>query len=422
MSLEISFKQHYQQFKNTTRSTAPTGPQERIVEIDILRGVAVVGMILWDFRSRAMGNYYVDGKIDHLVNRVIGVFDIENTIHLLFSFLFGMGLAMQIRSHAKPFEAICLRRLLALFIIGMMNGFFLDRSDILYIYAMLGVVLLLFANLSNRAILTSAVLLIAGHGLGILISTRFMSYASYSGAGSYDSLRADNVLFSPFSDLVLMRAKELVRQYAHPRIYIENLDILAMFLFGLYTVRRGLFQNIPAKVGFIRKIMLFSLAVYLAGLGWIFALNHAYVSDQVGSWFFTTYRLLSLNGRPEAVQLLVRPYTIQALSLFYICLIVLLLQSDMFKRICLPLANVGRLALSNYLSHDLIGTILFFGYGLALYGKLGIARGEALALLVCGFQIIISSWWLRKFQFGPVEWLWRSITYWKTQPFRVPIA
>src|SRR5690348_4834961 len=144
----------------------PTNPEKRIVEIDILRGVAVLGMILWNFRSRAMGNYYSTGNIDHFVDRVITVFDIENTVHLLFSFLFGMGLAMQMRSHATPFEAICLRRLLALFIIGMINGFFLDRTDILYIYAMLGVILLLFANLSNRVILTSAVLLIATHGLG----------------------------------------------------------------------------------------------------------------------------------------------------------------------------------------------------------------------------------------------------------------
>ena len=403
----------------------PTNPQARIVEIDILRGIAVLGMILWDFRSRSMGNYYSADIIDHIVSRVITVLDIDNTIHLLFSFLFGMGLAMQMRSYVTgiAFEALPIRRLSALFIIGMVNCIFIDRTDFLYIYALYGAVLLLFVNLGTKIILASTVLLIGAPAFGRLILTRFISPESYSYPAAYDSLKAQSILFSHYSDLVLLRAQEWLREYAHPHPYIHNLDILAMFLFGLYAVRRNLFQDIPRKIGFMRKIMWFSLTVHLAGLGWILVLQQPYVSGTAGSEYVRTiYCLLSLNGRPEVIQMLIRPYTIQALALFYICFIVLLMQSNMLRQLSLPLANVGRLALSNYLLHCLIGTTLFFGYGLALYGRLGIARGEALAILVCGFQMAISSWWLRKFQFGPVEWLWRSITYWKPQPFRVPIT
>jgi uncharacterized protein len=368
---------------------------------------------------------YSAGIIDHLVGRVITFIDIENTTYLLFSFLFGVGLTIQTRSHVrgKAFEAMHLRRLLALFIIGTVIGVFLDRTDILHVYAILGFILLLFMNLGTKVMLTSALLLIGAPSLGSLILTRSMSYASYFGAGAWDSLKVHNIMFSPYGDLVLLRAQELLQQYAHPHVYIHNLGILAMFLFGLYAVRRGLFQDIPGNIGFIRKVMWFSLAAYLACLGWVFALQQPYVSDIAGfGWLFAAYYLFSFNGRPELVDMLVRPYTIQALSLFYICFIVLLLQSNKLKRVCLPLANVGRLALSNYLLQCLIGTTVFFGYGLALYGKLGIARGVALAILVCGFEIVISSWWVEKFQFGPVEWLWRSITYWKPQPLRVPIA
>ena len=401
-----------------------TNPRVRIIEIDILRGIAVLGMTLWTFCTPTMGIYSA-GTIDLVVGRVITFVDIENTTHLLFSFLFGLGLVVQTRLNegGKAFGVIPLRRLLALFIIGIVTGVFLDRTDILHIFAMFGFILLLFVNLGTKVVLTLALLLIGASSLGKDILTRSMSYASYFGAGAYHSLTAFKITSSDYSDLVRMRAQELLQQYAHPHLYIQNLDILTMFLFGLYAVRRGLFQDIPANIGSIHKIMWFSLAAYLVGIGWVFALQHPYVSDSTGSdWLFAIYSPFSLNGRSEVVQMLVRPYTIQALSLFYICFIVLLLQSNILKRICLPLANVGRLALSNYLLLCFIGTTLFFGYGFGLYGKFGIAHGEGLAILVCGCQIVISSWWLRRFQFGPVEWLWRSITYWKPQPFRVPVV
>jgi len=365
---------------------------------------------------------YSAGIIDDVLGRVIAFIDIDHTTHLLFSFLFGMGLVIQARSQVEGVGVIHLRKLFSLFVIGIVIGVFLDRTDILHIYAMLGLIFLFFVNLSTKVILTSALLLIAAPSLGrFLLSS--LSYASYFGAGRRNSLTADNIMLLPYGDLVLMRAQELLQQYAHPHVYIDYLDILPMFLFGLYAVRRSLFQDIPGNIGVIRKVMWFSLAAYVAGLGWIFVLQHPPIEGPAGSdWLFTTYRLLSLDGRPYLVELFVSPYTIQALSMFYICCIVLVLQANKVKRICLPLAGMGRLALSNYLLHCLVGTTLFFGYGLSLYGKLGIANGAALAVLVCGFQITISSWWVRKFEFGPVEWLWRSVTYWKPQPFRVPIA
>lgn len=367
---------------------------------------------------------YSAGIIDDVLGRVIAFIDIDHTTHLLFSFLFGMGLVIQARSRV---EGKCdgvshLRKLFSLFIIGIVIGVFLDRTDILHIYAMLGLLFLFLVNLSTKVVLTSALLLIAAPSFGRFL-LRSLSYASYFGAGRRNSLTADNIMFLPYGDLVLMRAQELLQQYGHPHVYIDYLDILPMFLFGLYAVRRGLFQDIRGNIGVIRKVMWFSLAAHLAGLGWIFVLQHPPTKGPAGSdWLFTTYRLLSLDGRSYLVELFVRPYTIQALSLFYICVIVLVLQITKVKSICLSLAGVGRLALSNYLLHSLIGTIPFFGYGLSLYGKLGIANGAAIAVLVCGFQIAVSNWWVRKFEFGPVEWLWRSVTYWKLQPFRVLIA
>jgi uncharacterized protein len=81
-----------------------------------------------------------------------------------------------------------------------------------------------------------------------------------------------------------------------------------------------------------------------------------------------------------------------------------------------PLAAVGRTALSNYLLQSLICTTIFYSYGLGLFGRVGPAAGTALAVVIYAVQVPLSRWWLRRFQFGPMEWLWRSLTYMKRQP------
>jgi uncharacterized protein len=399
--------------------------QNRIIEIDILRGVAVFGMILWDFKSRSMGNYYCTGYINNVVCNLIAVSDIENTVHLAFAFLFGWGLSMQIRLNFRwnKIRDIYLRRLLSLFMIGLVNCFFIDRTDILHIFAAFGLIFILFANRSNRMVLTSAIILIGIPVVGRFILSRIMSPDNYYDPGSYDSLKAHIVIFSNYSDLVLLRAHEFVREYGHPHSYLRNLDIFVMILFGHYAARRGIFQNVSSNIGYIRKILWFSLAVRLIGSGWIFTIQHRQsIGNDWSEWAVNVFYLISLNNRLDTVQTLVKLYSDQALTLFYICMIVLLLQGNMWKRLCMPFANVGQLALSNYLLHSLIGTSLFFGYGLSLYGKLGCAQGEGLALFIFGLQMLFSRWWMRKFSFGPVEWLWRSVTYWKILPFRVPKA
>jgi uncharacterized protein len=404
----------------------PTRPQERIVEIDILRGFAIFGMILWDFRSRSMGHFYSGGNVNFFISGVISFLDLEGTVHLLFAFLFGWGFAMQMSLKTKGlqvFDAIYLRRLAVLFVIGLIHCFFWYRPDFLHIYAMLGVALLFFANQSKRTILISAMLLIGAPVFIKIILSNFMSPESYYDTGSYDSLKAHIITMSGYSDMAFVRAWEFAREYAHPGGYIMNLDILGTLLIGLYAYRRGVFHNISGNMDFIRKVMLYSFVTLLLGSAWIFTLQHLkIVSRENDSLLFFIYHFICLGGRKEVAEMLVALYSNQAFSLFYLCFIVILLQLKRIKKYFLPLANVGQLALSNYLLHSLIGTTLFYGYGLALYGKLGCAKGEALAVLVFGFQLVISSWWLRYFRFGPAEWLWRSLTYWRFQPMRVPIT
>jgi uncharacterized protein len=108
-----------------------------------------------------------------------------------------------------------------------------------------------------------------------------------------------------------------------------------------------------------------------------------------------------------------------ALALFYASTILLLTQREAWRRRLAPLAAVGRMALSNYLLQSLVCTTIFYSYGLALFDKVGPALGLLLTVAIFLVQVPLSVWWLRRFQFGPVEWLWRSLTYWRVQPLRV---
>ena len=112
-----------------------------------------------------------------------------------------------------------------------------------------------------------------------------------------------------------------------------------------------------------------------------------------------------------------------ALSFFYASAILLLFQRTAWQRHLAPLAAVGRTALSNYLLQSVICTTIFYSYGFGLYGRIGQPAGVALTFLIFALQIPVSVWWLRHFRFGPVEWLWRTLTYGKLQPMRLePIA
>ena len=107
-----------------------------------------------------------------------------------------------------------------------------------------------------------------------------------------------------------------------------------------------------------------------------------------------------------------------AMSLFYASTVLLLTQREAWRLRLAPLAAVGRMALSNYLLQSLICTMIFYSYGLALFCKVRPSLGLLLTIIIFLIQIPVSVWWLRRFQFGPVEWLWRSLTYWQWQPMQ----
>lgn len=407
--------------------TDPISPAERIQVVDILRGFAIFGILLVNMELFNSPIYQVMMGLqvwDRLADRAADLairFLAEGKFYTIFSFLFGFGLAMQMtraESRGARFVPLYARRLSVLLLIGAMHAVLLWMGDILMSYAVLGFLLILFRHRSRKALILWAaasllisILLTAGLvGLVELAESQF-GRAEGSGrgvarlAGEYQRL-ADQATRSygqgTFAEILQQRIKDLKFIYSFEIFFLPH--FFAMFLLGLYAGRRGVFESIPSHLPFIRRVMAWGLGIGIVGNlvfvigGEYLELSESFLGGLVSSTAYTV-------GAP-------------ALSAFYMSAITLLVQKDAWRQRLSPLAAVGRMALSNYLFQSLICTTIFYSYGLGLYGKVGPAAGAALTIAIFAVQIPLSVWWLRRFRFGPMEWLWRSLTYRRLQPMR----
>ena len=208
-----------------------------------------------------------------------------------------------------------------------------------------------------------------------------------------------------FGEIVSMRARDFWKRISSWTSYIDWLgDPFAPFLLGLYAGRRRIFHSVSNNRKFIRKVMcwglIFGLMAATVDLVWRLWLRD---DSNFHFWPEAFKRLIYLLGGP-------------ALGLGYLAALTLLLQRQVWKTRLAPLAPVGQMALTNYLLQSVVFVLLFFGYGLGWYGKVGAFGGLLLSVSLFALQMVASRWWLRHFRFGPFEWLWRSLTYWKKQP------
>lgn len=348
------------------------------------------------FRSPAFIPGYVPSpgtSLDETVAFLIK-FLAEAKFYSLFSFLFGLGFYVQMsRAEAKGRSLLSFypRRLLVLLLFGMLHSLFLWDGDVLRLYAVTGFVLLPYGNRPLRTLLvTSAVLFIIS---AVLLALPFDRWAiSYSGIdfvaqarAAYTSNRYSVVLahrFWQFPDSVVYL------------FYQQGPSVLALFLLGLWAGRQRIFENLSAHRSMLRRSFWIGLAIGLVG-NLAFATTHDLLLSSVAVTV----------GAP-------------ALSFCYASGLLLLAHHSRWQARVAPLASVGRMALSNYILQSIVCTSLFYGYGLGLYDKIGAFGGLMLTFAIFFIQIPVRAWWLHRFNFGPLEWLWRSATYGRWQPLR----
>jgi uncharacterized protein len=398
---------------------APVAKGERVQVIDVLRGFALLGILVVNmaaFRgpifSEAGAEAGVFFAVPDRVAAFLISFGFEQKFYVLFSFLFGYGLAVQMgRAAARgaPFVPRFLRRLFGLLMIGVAHALLLFSGDILVTYALLGVILLLLRNARDRVLLGVAAVLTALLPLVFIVAGT--AFAALPDGGVEPGFQA-GALAEAESSVEAYRGSptevigERVREYPGAlgfALLAQGPSALAMFLLGLWAGRRRLFERVEDSLSLLRRVLAIGLIVGVPG-----ALIWATFGGLDGFAFGPSFLLAGATDFATA------PF----LSAAYVATITLLYRTPAWERRLGFLAPVGRMALSNYLLQSLVGALIFTGYGLGLYGRVGAAGGLVLSVAIFAAQIPLSAWWLRRFDFGPAEWLLRSFTYARLQPIR----
>jgi uncharacterized protein len=339
-------------------------------------------------------------RLDRLVDAVVSI-GMELKAFALFSLLFGVGLAIQFeRLASKPQRrSLLVRRLLVLLGFGTLHLCLIWNGDILTEYALIGLLALPFLYLPSRALIVfcaAALLLYAA-----MPSWLPDSFFGPDEAGLRQYIRVATSVYATgtWSEVVRFNIAEIPRLV--PLHVLVAPRTFALFLLGVLVWRTGLLRD-PERY---RRLL-----IGIAVVGLVLGLGMS---------------LLTLPGPGSSLRILaplVSALTTLApvvLAIGYGATCVALYTFTRLNRLLGLLGPLGRMAFSNYLAQSLVFGWIFFGYGLGLFGRLGASQAMLLGIAVYIAQVLISHWWLKRFRFGPMEWLWRTLMYGVRQPWRV---
>ncbi len=372
--------------------SSPVAPSERIDGIDILRGLALLGVLVintvFEFRTSIFAQFLPPAATDSAIDRALNAFllaAIELKALALFSFLFGVGLAIQFdRLADNPRRLVLLlRRLIVLLVIGMVHLFLIWNGDILVEYALAGLLVLPLLFAPRWLVVVAAV---AALVVFLMVPLSAVNGLLASATSFVHVAEANRVYGNGgFLDVLAFRIREVPAAVALLLLIFPR--TVALFLFGVLAWRMKIIQ-LPAQ----HRLLLFALAP----LGVILGAG------------LTLAKYWELGG--------------VVLACGYAATIMACVSFPAGERMLAWAAPVGRMAFTNYLTQSLLLGWIFYGYGLGLFGRLGVVAALAIALVLYVAQIAFSAWWLSRFRYGPVEWLWRSLMYGKRQPMAVTTA
>ncbi|HEU4965704.1 MAG TPA: DUF418 domain-containing protein [Bacilli bacterium] len=398
-----------------SQQIAPTSMQERVVELDAIRGFAILGILLVNMSAFSAPMYQYGAEqaftgLDAFVHQVLEAI-VRAKFYTMFSFLFGLGMVFFLeRAEKKGIRAVPLfrRRLLMLLGFGLVHAYLIWSGDILTEYALLGFVLVLFYRAKPRKLLLFAAvswllpLLFTFTPIYFWVRTIYIKLHFTQGLYPHMLYTEGMQAYGSGSywDMVVQRFHELLMMYGG--YYGSMPTLLTMFLLGVWAGKKRIFHNLGQHVKFLRIVLVVGLVVG-GGLTLFEVFGPQPMTDSQNFWFrMFWYRLAD-----------------PALCFFYIATLALLLQNRVWQTRLAPLAFVGRMAISNYLLCSVICTTIFYNYGFGLFTKVGPAKGLLMTLLIYTLLMVFSVFWLSKYRFGPVEWLWRTLTYGKRQPMRI---
>lgn len=393
-------------------------PNERIHTLDIIRGIAILGIVLANmmhFKSLGQLNPFilVDGyqMPDGLFNQISSLFItffVEGKFYPMFSLLFGLGFYIFYdRLLQKDVRAgsVFSRRLTFLLILGLIHLIFFWHGDILFTYGVTGFFLLFFISRKPKTIMIWSVVLLAVSSVVVSLLYVMSGWLTHFGIQTGTVPASDFQATNEATMTVMAEGGywEIVgsRLGGSISVIFGNIflmpTILPLFLIGLYMGKTGMFHDVGVHLGRWKRICIHS--------SWI----------GIGFSVLTTAVMHDLTPIPAYIAyglgFGIRMFTGPILMLFYVSALVLLLRKETRQKIMKPFAAVGRMALTNYLMQTLILVFIFHGYGLGLYGQVSSGIGLLLSVGVYVLQVILSTLYLKKFRQGPLEALWRKWTY-----------
>jgi uncharacterized protein len=425
----------------------PVQESERIISLDVMRGVVLLGILLMNINGFGLAHAYSNPTVAggytglNLYTWMTTNMFFEGTMRALFSLLFGVGMFIFLDRLVKRGDGIHVadiffRRLLWLLVFGLIHGYLLLwTGEILFDYALMGFIVYSFRYMSPRKLIRIAFFLLA---IGAL-----WSYFDFKGA---EKMLADAALADTYTE----EGKELTKDMKEARFKWDEIqedispkaigefnesmrkgyfsvvaflaphnmetdtewpyrwdlwDILSMMLIGIALYKWNIFSGEhPVRV--YGAMVFFG---YLIGLTVNYFELQTILNSQFSFLAFTRINITYDLGRIP-------------IAIGHIGMIMLFCKANILTGLKRRLAAVGKMALTNYLMHSIICMIFFTGVGFAQFGKL--ERFELLYVVfsIWVFQLIVSPIWLRYYHYGPMEWLWRTLSYQKMPPFRKRIA
>lgn len=386
------------------QAPAAIDPRNRIVTIDVLRGVALFGVLMVNlltaFRVSIFAQFVPSGAAGSSMDRLLDdfvIYALDMKAFSLFSLLFGVGLAIQLdRLSARERPLYWLRRrLLVLLGFGLSHLIFVWNGDILTEYALAGLLVLPLMR-HDRKTLAFYAMVMLGFYLTMPVLYDLVNWPSTDSFAL--AVEAANHVY-PHGDLLQIlqfRIHELKLIIPlHEAIFPRT---LALMLLGGWVWKCGLLIHLQTHW---QKLLVFGFLATAVGVGVTVA---------------EAKNLLSENRLLGDMLSKLGPF-VQALG--YAALIASAIYRPYLGRVLNVFAPLGRMAFTNYITQSLIFSWIFYGYGLSQFGRMSMTTAFLLGCAVYVAQVIGSILWLRRYRFGPLEWLWRSLMYGQTQAMRM---
>jgi len=406
---------------------SPTNLNNRIETLDVLRGFAVLGILLLNILMFGQVSFYylnpsvIQGTLtDWIIWALIDI-SAEGAMRALFSILFGAGVLLFTKKKPASFH---FKRSLWLLCFGIVDAYFLLWfGDILILYALISFVLFFFKELKPQTLLIISIVLLAFNSLISFGTGKFLN--EIKDIDQKNTIFNLNISEDKKKDLIELR--DLIYGVFNPtpddirnELNQRKESYTSAFIWNMHEKNLAIKSYIFSSFWDVISVMilgmsLFKYRILQGGLSSLFYLRLMIVGFLVGISVnsFEVWSAFESNNSIFASRITSLTYDVGRLGMAfsYLGLIILIIKFDKALKLRYHLSNVGKMALTNYLFQSIFGLILFSGAGFSLVGELSRSQLYIVVFCIWVYQLNFSSWWMSRYNFGPFEWIWRGLTY-----------